>query len=1471
MAKKFLTDIKIAAGVYDSSGDIGNSGQVLSSTGSGVNWINTTTSASVIYQDGFTGNGSTTAFTLANSIDNENKTQVYIDGVYQHKDNYSLSGTTLTFSTAPPNSSDIEVISFSSVTAADDILYDTDFASAGLMTTNGSGVYSITTNNSSNWNTAYTYSQVGHLPLAGGAITGAITTNSTFDGRDVSVDGTKLDGIEANATADQTNAEIRAAVEAATDSNVFTDADHTKLNAIEASADVTDTANVTAAGALMDSELTDLAGVKAVTISDLATETYVDTAVSDLVDSSPATLNTLNELAAALGDDPNFATTTANSIGTKLPLAGGTLTGGLTGTTASFSGSITASGNSNSFGNTTIAALSASTGTFSASVTAAGNSNSFGATTFTGNVGFNDSTTLSLGGSGDLFLIHDATNSIIGNSTGNLIIRNDADDSDIIFQSDNGSGGRDNYLTIDGGVERIFVHKLMRFDDNVELRLGGNNDIRLYHNSTSGNNNFENHTGGLFVTQYADDGNIIFRSDDGSGGVAEYIVVNGGAGSVQLKHYGNTKFETTSTGIGVTGNGVFSGDITIGGKTYPKLNLTDNQGVARNFSIGTNNETFTVRNETAGADVFTIAGADNAATFAGSVKIESNDGLTIHATTDAVDAKIVFSSIVPSLDQKGTFAYNHANSLSYGSAESFVISGTESTMTILADGKLMYNEGIYSKPASGTGAGTRKDSNWDTAYTYSQVGHLPLAGGTVTGDITISSTSPELKIVDTNSFTDVNDRWIVRGGTDTLIMRWFDWSLGANTDALTLSPTVATFAGQVNATRFILPSTGTTTPVNHYIFTNNTNTGTGSMTIQAGGGSAGYGGGLKLYSHSHATKPGWVQAGISSGSGGKFTVNTAGTGGGSDVFMVDANGTTINGASQGLSFLGGNNRIYFNGHRALEGATDGGILQIGEGYSQIRIQDTTLIKYLTSADSSTFLTLHNDVGADLDTQKTFIDFIFEDDNDNDWPQVRIGAEVGHNGNANSQLKEGSGAFVVYTNNASTNDPGNPSNLAERFRVDYQGHTTATGSLRAPIFYDSSNTGYYTYPSNQSVFYRLKLQGTGTANAATLEIDNPSSSAFIHSGELFTTNMTAGQANIFVIGKEGSTKNSGYIGYNYASAGSNNNYVTIGHWGADHLLRIYGDVITTSLSFRGDSDVRGTIFYDSNDTGYYVNPASTSHLNVANYGSLTWDNYSNNPTAKINVEVAGGNAINIYNTHENKAYLNFIDSQSDGTQYCNLSFDSGSNYFTLNNMGNDTMFVTSGGYSKLTNNGNTTWNAYNFHSITNSAADQPTVMIYSHASSGNVYGINVLHRSTSANTSGRFFLGATNSGASERIKIYSNGNIQNSNNSYGQLSDINLKENIVDATPKLDEINQVRVVNFNYIDDINEETNAPTKQIGVVAQELEKIFPGLVYECGDTETPTKSVKYSVFVPMLIKAMQELTQEVKTLKNQINGIN
>lgn len=76
----------------------------------------------------------------------------------------------------------------------------------------------------------------------------------------------------------------------------------------------------------------------------IATTAYTDTAISNLVDSSPAALNTLNELASALGDDANFSTTVTNSIATKMPLAGGTFTGGISGTTATFSGDISADG-----------------------------------------------------------------------------------------------------------------------------------------------------------------------------------------------------------------------------------------------------------------------------------------------------------------------------------------------------------------------------------------------------------------------------------------------------------------------------------------------------------------------------------------------------------------------------------------------------------------------------------------------------------------------------------------------------------------------------------------------------------------------------------------------------------------------------------------------------------------------------------------------------------------------------------------------------------------------------------------------------------------------------------------------------------------------------------------------------------------------------------------------------------------------
>jgi hypothetical protein len=163
--------------------------------------------------------------------------------------------------------------------------------------------------------------------------------------------------------------------------------------------------------------------------------------------------------------------------------------------------------------------------------------------------------------------------------------------------------------------------------------------------------------------------------------------------------------------------------------------------------------------------------------------------------------------------------------------------------------------------------------------------------------------------------------------------------------------------------------------------------------------------------------------------------------------------------------------------------------------------------------------------------------------------------------------------------------------------------------------------------------------------------------------------------------------------------------------------------------------------------------------------------------------------------------------------------------------------------------------------------------------------NIQSRTSAPTTNGTFnyFAAYSDYWAAYRFRVLDSGNVQNTNNSYGAISDVKLKENIVDATPKLAGLMQVKVRNYNMIGDT-------TKQIGVVAQELETVFPAMVDETPDYEevtttdedgnettervakgTTTKSVKYSVFVPMLIKAIQEQQAIIESLKARLDAAN
>jgi catechol 2,3-dioxygenase-like lactoylglutathione lyase family enzyme len=135
-----------------------------------------------------------------------------------------------------------------------------------------------------------------------------------------------------------------------------------------------------------------------------------------------------------------------------------------------------------------------------------------------------------IGTGSDLQIYHNASNSIVENFVGDLILKNSANDKDIIFQSDDGSGSTVTYFLLDGSIGTGTGSVFTRFPDNSRVVFGTGSDLQIYHNATD--SLIDNNTGHLYITNYADNKNIYFRTDDGSGGVAEYFRLDGSAGIV---------------------------------------------------------------------------------------------------------------------------------------------------------------------------------------------------------------------------------------------------------------------------------------------------------------------------------------------------------------------------------------------------------------------------------------------------------------------------------------------------------------------------------------------------------------------------------------------------------------------------------------------------------------------------------------------------------------------------------------------------------------------------------------------------------------------------------------------------------------------------------------------------------------------------------------------------------------------------
>lgn len=237
----------------------------------------------------FTGDGSTTAFTLSTNPVNENNTNVFIDGVYQSKSNYSVSGTTLTFSSAPPNTSGIEVsLGFQQASISSTL----DFADNAILRIGTGNDLQLLHDGS---NSIIKDTGTGDLQIGA----------STLDIKNSSLNETMIKAIEDGAVELYHNNAKK--LETVTGGVTVTGT----VTATTFSGDLSGTVNTATTGTTQSASDNS---------TKIATTAYVDTAVTNLVDSAPGTLNTLNELAAALGDDANFSTSVTNSLATKVGL-----------------------------------------------------------------------------------------------------------------------------------------------------------------------------------------------------------------------------------------------------------------------------------------------------------------------------------------------------------------------------------------------------------------------------------------------------------------------------------------------------------------------------------------------------------------------------------------------------------------------------------------------------------------------------------------------------------------------------------------------------------------------------------------------------------------------------------------------------------------------------------------------------------------------------------------------------------------------------------------------------------------------------------------------------------------------------------------------------------------------------------------------------------------------------------------------
>ena len=1241
-------------------------------------------------------------------------------------------------------------------------------------------------------------------------------------------------------------------------------------------------------------------------------------------------------------------------------------------------------------------------------------------------IDFIDNAKARFGTGNDLEIYHDENNSVIkDDGTGDLYLM-----ASSVIRLTNVGAGEHYAKFIENGAVELYHDNSKKFETTSAgaTITGTINDLTLSSGSiaTNTSNNFALNT----------PNSLRINIDSNNSATDQIFAI--GHNQTAVDNSNNVLFSLLENGLAT-----FAGDVTIGGKTYPKLFLNDNQGVARNFSVGTNNETFTVRNETGSADVLTITGADNATTFAGEVNVQGSTHSTLRVKSGN-DDNILFAQAIQSDNARVGTSTNTDLSFFTNSSERIRIENTglvginytsPSAKLHIETGS---DEGIrIHRTATNANFGAIEFRNSDDTATNSRIGfgnnYMRIEGTdnlqfitntsekmriTSGGNVGISQTSPTSNInsgsffkpdssgrfvtlnsangsfimLESSSTTDDDqiggvyftatsgqgdahkqvagiDAIVYAHGTTSLNgadLRFFTKPAGAGqtTPALILEHNSnATFAadveigvadsgerklkihggasgsseggqielhtaadfdssyafyridafeddfriGRAGTTDITLQSTG------NVVFggniTVNTATLSGQISVSAGGintaanlNSTGDPGlliqnGARLGFDQSGTRSWTFKAyagnlNLNSGDGnGSFSTGTLGIIAGAGTFGGAVTGTSFSATGGFLNGSNGGIRIHTSGTKffnvtAANAARDN-IMDVGA--SDARFKDahfggtvntvnlaisgtlsgagsfvpvgggtfTGNVTLDNSGSGDRVLTLSTTTGGDPQ-------IVMNSDAANRSGLIKYqdnGTNIGrieyvHNGDRiDIQAGSASGATMSIKNNAVGIGVTAPSE-----KLEIVGGSVYVNSENQGFIADNSakRIGLMKYAGREAVISRIAGQdfeivrtdgsnifdgssltrdfyvtgagdvavGTGTQEGKfTVFGANQICNFDLDANAQVGLSVMGLSSNVcgFTIGKANATKQAAVFRFGFVGDGSDSNYAGIGLYAADDTL------VVTGGSLVG-------IGTNSPQVKFHVRSNAEETIRVDNSGDTAAIHFRENGVLRGILGYSNGST---------------ISSAADADDM--ILRVEGANKLHLANSGSIALTVHTDekiGINNLSPTGQ-------LHVVSPAATTVP-LKLRQHASTTVESILSITDKA--AGTDFYHFVGQSDS-STNRIIIYGNGNIQNSNNSYGQISDENLKENIVDATPKLEDIKKLKVKNFNY-------KGEDYKQIGMIAQDVEKIFPSLVEEVTDPETKEKhkSLKYSVFVPMLIKSIQELEKRVQELESK-----